>query len=92
MPSNVAATLGLFGGDPVVALQEMPLEMKQLIRAEMLPAELLTGMLLSAHLVIFWLSQDSNVTPPVCRASQLHRHVARIKKVAQARPRHVRSL
>ena len=23
-------------------------------------------MLLSAHLVIFWLSQDSNVTPPVC--------------------------
>jgi TRAP-type uncharacterized transport system fused permease subunit len=69
LPSNVAATLGLFGGDPVVALQEMPLEMKQLIRAEMLPAELLTGMLLSAHLVIFWLSQDSNVTPPVCLAS-----------------------
>jgi len=23
-------------------------------------------MLLSAHLIIFWLSQDSNVTPPVC--------------------------
>jgi TRAP-type uncharacterized transport system fused permease subunit len=43
--------------------------MKQLIRAEMLPAELLTGMLLSAHLIIFWLSQDSNVTPPVCLAS-----------------------
>ena len=42
--------------------------MKQLIRQEMLP-ELLTGMLLSAHLIIFWLSQDSNVTPPVCLAS-----------------------
>ena len=27
---------------------------------------LLTGILLSAHMVIFWLSQDSNVTPPVC--------------------------
>ena len=26
---------------------------------------LLTAMLLAAHLVIFWLSQDSNVTPPV---------------------------
>jgi len=69
LPSNVAATLSLFGGDPVVALQEMPMEMKQLIRQEMLPAELLTGMLLSAHLIIFWLSQDSNVTPPVCLAS-----------------------
>ena len=29
LPSNVAATIGLFGGDPVIALQEMPLEMKQ---------------------------------------------------------------
>jgi TRAP-type uncharacterized transport system fused permease subunit len=26
-------------------------------------------MLLSAHLIIFWLSQDSNVTPPVCLAA-----------------------
>jgi TRAP-type uncharacterized transport system fused permease subunit len=25
-----------------------------------------TGILLSAHMIIFWLSQDSNVTPPVC--------------------------
>ncbi|MFK7865108.1 MAG: TRAP transporter permease [Pseudohongiellaceae bacterium] len=69
LPSNVAATIGLFGGDPLVALQEMPLEMKQLIRQELLEPELLTGMLLSAHLIIFWLSQDSNVTPPVCLAS-----------------------
>ncbi|MFL2856076.1 MAG: TRAP transporter large permease subunit, partial [Pseudohongiellaceae bacterium] len=69
LPNSVAATIGLFGGDPVVALQEMPLEMKQLIRQEMLDPEELTGMLLSAHLIIFWLSQDSNVTPPVCLAS-----------------------
>ena len=45
------------------------LEMKRLIRQEMLDPELLTGMLLSAHLIIFWLSQDSNVTPPVCLAA-----------------------
>lgn len=25
-----------------------------------------TALLLSAHMIIFWLSQDSNVTPPVC--------------------------
>ncbi len=27
---------------------------------------LLTSILLTAHMIIFWLSQDSNVTPPVC--------------------------
>jgi len=26
----------------------------------------IVGALLSAHMIIFWLSQDSNVTPPVC--------------------------
>lgn len=69
IPEGVQATLNLFGGDPAVALREMPLEMKQILRQEMLSPELLTGMLLSAHLIIFWLSQDSNVTPPVCLAA-----------------------
>ncbi|MBB4305227.1 TRAP transporter 4TM/12TM fusion protein [Rhodobium orientis] len=31
-----------------------------------LPVALTTGALLSAHMIVFWLSQDSNVTPPVC--------------------------
>jgi len=31
-----------------------------------LSAAALTTTLLSAHMIIFWLSQDSNVTPPVC--------------------------
>ncbi len=31
-----------------------------------LSAAALTTALLSAHMIIFWLSQDSNVTPPVC--------------------------
>ena len=66
LPASVRATLDLFGGDAAVALREMPLEMKQLMRQELLAPELLLSMLLSAHLVIFWLSQDSNVTPPVC--------------------------
>ncbi len=34
-------------------------------RAGIDPA-VITGALLSAHMIIFWLSQDSNVTPPVC--------------------------
>lgn len=69
LPASVVATLNLFGGDAAVALREMPLEMRQLLREELLSPELLTGMLLSAHLIIFWLSQDSNVTPPVCLAA-----------------------
>jgi TRAP transporter 4TM/12TM fusion protein len=66
LPGGVQATIDLFGGDPAVAIREMPLEMKQILRQELLDPGLLAGMLLSAHLVIFWLSQDSNVTPPVC--------------------------
>ena len=82
IPSNVVATIGLFGGDAAVALQEMPLQMKQLIRAEMLPADLLMGMLLSAHLIIFWLSQDSNVTPPVCLVSFAAAGIAGTRPIA----------
>ena len=33
---------------------------------QVLSPALVTGILLSAHMIIFWLSQDSNVTPPVC--------------------------
>ncbi len=66
LPSNVRAVVNLFGGDPLRALAEMPAEMRQLVRSELIDPALATGMLLSAHLIIFWLSQDSNVTPPVC--------------------------
>jgi TRAP-type uncharacterized transport system fused permease subunit len=66
LPSNIHAVVDLFGGDPVRALAEMPAEMRQLVRGELIDPTLVTGMLLSSHLIIFWLSQDSNVTPPVC--------------------------
>lgn len=66
LPANVQAIVELFGGDPLRALTEMPLEMRQLVRGELLDPAFVTGTMLSAHLIIFWLSQDSNVTPPVC--------------------------
>jgi TRAP transporter 4TM/12TM fusion protein len=66
LPANVQTVIDLFGGDPVRALAEMPAEMRQLVRGELLDPAFVTGMMLSAHLIIFWLSQDSNVTPPVC--------------------------
>ncbi len=40
----------------------------QLMQQALSPAALTTA-LLSAHMIIFWLSQDSNVTPPVCLAA-----------------------
>lgn len=46
----------------------VPTELVENIREAVLPKETLTFALLSAHMIIFWLSQDSNVTPPVCLA------------------------
>lgn len=56
MPSAEAAAL----------LAAVPLEFVQTLREQILSPELITAALLSAHMVIYWLSQDSNVTPPVC--------------------------
>jgi TRAP-type uncharacterized transport system fused permease subunit len=42
--------------------------MAALVSAGVTPPEV-TGYLLAAHLIIFWLSQDSNLTPPVCLAA-----------------------
>ena len=44
----------------------IPPEMQPLIREQVLSPAVMTTALLSAHMIIFWLSQDSNVTPPVC--------------------------
>jgi TRAP transporter 4TM/12TM fusion protein len=82
LPASVVATINLFGGDALVALREMPLEMRQLLRQELISPEMLTGMLLSAHLIIFWLSQDSNVTPPVCLAAFAAAGIAGTKPMA----------
>lgn len=82
LPASVQTTINLFGGDPLVALREMPLEMKQIIREQLLDPSLLATMLLSAHLIIFWLSQDSNVTPPVCLTAFAAAGIAGTKPMA----------
>ncbi|MFN3231643.1 MAG: TRAP transporter permease [Alphaproteobacteria bacterium] len=47
-----------------------------------LDAALLTTALLSAHMIIFWLSQDSNVTPPVCLVAFAAAAIAKTPPVA----------
>ncbi|MGN7613721.1 TRAP transporter permease [Magnetococcales bacterium HHB-1] len=47
-------------------LTTMPGETVALLRPMLINEAQLTLILLAAHMIIFWLSQDSNVTPPVC--------------------------
>jgi TRAP transporter 4TM/12TM fusion protein len=47
-------------------LAAVPQELLSTIRDLAISPEASTFALLSAHMIIFWLSQDSNVTPPVC--------------------------
>ena len=47
----------------------LPLEVAAPLRDLVVPPEAALTALLSAHMIIFWLSQDSNVTPPVALAS-----------------------
>lgn len=49
---------------------------------EILPAGVLTTALLSAHMIIYWLSQDSNVTPPVCLTAFAAAAIAKTKPMA----------
>ncbi len=50
-------------------IDAIPIDMAGMVREAVLSEHTLTFALLSAHLIVFWLSQDSNVTPPVALAA-----------------------
>jgi len=50
-------------------MRATPFEVAVTIRPILVDPTLMSSFLLTAHLIIFWLSQDSNVTPPVCLAA-----------------------
>lgn len=52
-----------------VLLAAIPPDLAGTLRDLSLSPDQATFSLLSAHMIIFWLSQDSNVTPPVCLAA-----------------------
>ena len=52
-----------------VLVTAMTPELQRAAAEAMLDPTLLVGSLLAAHMIIFWLSQDSNVTPPVALAA-----------------------
>ena len=82
VPEMARAVFGLVAPDQMAAIghpmdlaaaqalvAKIPVDMMRPLIEQTLSPAYLTAALLSAHMIIFWLSQDSNVTPPVCLAA-----------------------
>lgn len=65
--TKLAAPMSLVDAQALYAM--VPRDFATTLFEQALDPALLTTALLSAHMIIFWLSQDSNVTPPVCLAA-----------------------
>ena len=63
-------------------MTRMPAEVVTTFKDQALSRETLTVALLSAHMIIFWLSQDSGVTPPVCLTAFAAAAIARTPPMA----------
>ncbi len=62
-------TTGMSLAEARQLMAAVPFELAVVIRPALVDVENMTTFLLTAHLIVFWLSQDSNVTPPVCLAA-----------------------
>ena len=65
--ANIASGMTLAQAKELMST--IPFELAVVIRPVLVDVETMTTFLLTAHLIVFWLSQDSNVTPPVCLAA-----------------------
>lgn len=68
-PHVAKISTGMLREEAVELMAAMPFEMAITVRPLLVDPTLQATFLLTAHLIIFWLSQDSNVTPPVCLAA-----------------------
>lgn len=80
LPAKLAA--GLSMGEARELLNTMPFDLAVAIRPLLVDPVAMTGYLLTAHMIVFWLSQDSNVTPPVCLAAFTAAGIAGSKPMA----------
>jgi TRAP transporter 4TM/12TM fusion protein len=78
--ANIAQ--GLSPSDAAELMASIPFEVAITLRPLLIDPEMQTVFLLTAHLIIFWLSQDSNVTPPVCLAAFAAAGIAGSKPMA----------
>ena len=73
---------GLSRENALELLAAIPFDVAITLRPVMIDPETQMVFLLTAHLIIFWLSQDSNVTPPVCLAAFTAAGIAGSKPMA----------
>ncbi|WP_394688744.1 TRAP transporter permease [Hoeflea sp.] len=81
-PHAAKVATGMLREEAVALMAAMPFEMAITVRPLLVDPAVQTGFLLTAHLIIFWLSQDSNVTPPVCLAAFTAAGIAGSKPMA----------
>ncbi len=67
LPAKIMAGMSLT--DAKTLMSTMPFDIAVALRPMLIDPAQMTTYLLTAHLIVFWLSQDSNVTPPVCLAA-----------------------
>lgn len=72
-----AASLVLGMGIPVTAAYLITSQLAVPILVPMLESHGIAGPIIAAHLIIFWLSQDSNITPPVALGAYAGAAIAR---------------
>jgi len=68
-PKAMMVSEGMTRAEAWDLMAAVPFELAVTIRPSMVDPTVAAGFLLTAHLIIYWLSQDSNVTPPVCLAA-----------------------
>lgn len=68
-PNVAKIAEGMTRSEAWALIGAIPFEVAVTIRPLLVDPAIAPTFLLTAHLIIFWLSQDSNVTPPVCLAS-----------------------
>ncbi len=81
-PHVANITQGLSRADAAELMASIPFELAVTLRPLLVDPENQLIFLLTAHLIIFWLSQDSNVTPPVCLAAFTAAGIAGSKPMA----------
>ena len=68
-PLVAKLSTGMTLAEAQTLMSTIPFELAVVVRPMLVDEQTMTTFLLTAHLIVFWLSQDSNVTPPVCLAA-----------------------
>jgi len=80
LPAKLA--MGIPEAEARELLATIPFDISVALRPSMVDPAAMTTFLLTAHMIVFWLSQDSNVTPPVCLAAFTAAGIAGSKPMA----------